>query len=90
MLATDVLGVVTTFSDVQHVVQRATGKGLVKRDVNIVDDSGAMVSAISFDTSAFTIFLLRMNKVKFLLQTRYVSRCGRKRLKTSMVLIIQF
>lgn len=46
MLVTDVLGVVTTFSDVQHIVQRTTGRELVKRDVNIVDDSGAMVRAI--------------------------------------------
>jgi len=41
---TDVLGVVTTSSDVQHIIQRTTGKELVKRDVNIVDDSGTMVS----------------------------------------------
>lgn len=47
MLATDVLGVVTTFNDVQHIVQRTTGRELVKRDVNIVDDSGAMVRTIS-------------------------------------------
>ncbi|XP_072749031.1 replication protein A 70 kDa DNA-binding subunit [Anoplolepis gracilipes] len=39
----DVLGVVTTFNDVQHIVQRSTGRELVKRDVNIVDDSNAMV-----------------------------------------------
>ncbi|KAL6438135.1 hypothetical protein ACFW04_004397 [Cataglyphis niger] len=39
----DVLGVVTTFNDVQHIVQRTTGRELVKRDVNIVDDSGAMI-----------------------------------------------
>ncbi|KMQ93699.1 replication protein a 70 kda dna-binding subunit [Lasius niger] len=39
----DVLGVVTTFNDVQHIVQRSTGRELVKRDVNIVDDSGTMV-----------------------------------------------
>lgn len=39
----DVLGVVTTFNDVQHIVQRTTGRELVKRDVNIVDDSGATV-----------------------------------------------
>jgi len=41
---TDVLGVVTTSSDVQHIVQRTTGKELIKRDVSIVDDSGTMVS----------------------------------------------
>jgi len=35
---TDVLGVVTTSSDVQHIVQRTTGKELIKRDVSIVDD----------------------------------------------------
>ncbi|XP_029671382.1 replication protein A 70 kDa DNA-binding subunit-like [Formica exsecta] len=39
----DVLGIVTTFNDVQHIVQRSTGRELVKRDVNIVDDSNAMV-----------------------------------------------
>ncbi|XP_071569838.1 replication protein A 70 kDa DNA-binding subunit-like [Temnothorax nylanderi] len=39
----DVLGVVTTFNDVQHIVQRTTGRELLKRDVNIVDDSGTMV-----------------------------------------------
>ncbi|XP_024870102.1 replication protein A 70 kDa DNA-binding subunit-like, partial [Temnothorax curvispinosus] len=39
----DVLGVVTTFSDVQHIVQRNTGRELMKRDVDIVDDSGTMV-----------------------------------------------
>ncbi|XP_011875175.1 PREDICTED: replication protein A 70 kDa DNA-binding subunit [Vollenhovia emeryi] len=39
----DVLGVVTTFNDVQHIVQRSTGRELVKRDVNIVDDSSTMV-----------------------------------------------
>lgn len=62
----DVLGVVTTFSDVQHVVQRATGKGLVKRDVNIVDDSGAMIcvalweeEAENFDGSNHPILALK-------------------------------
>ncbi|XP_071626568.1 replication protein A 70 kDa DNA-binding subunit-like [Temnothorax longispinosus] len=39
----DVLGVVTTFNDVQHIMQRTTGRELLKRDVNIVDDSGTMV-----------------------------------------------
>ncbi|KAL6425446.1 hypothetical protein ACFW04_009553 [Cataglyphis niger] len=39
----DVLGIVTTFNDVQHIVQRSTGRELVKRDVNIVDDSNAMI-----------------------------------------------
>ncbi|XP_011696922.1 PREDICTED: replication protein A 70 kDa DNA-binding subunit [Wasmannia auropunctata] len=39
----DVLGVVKTVGDVQHFVQRTTGRDLVKRDVNIVDDSGTMV-----------------------------------------------
>ncbi|XP_071577966.1 replication protein A 70 kDa DNA-binding subunit [Temnothorax nylanderi] len=39
----DVLGIVTTFNDVQHIVQRTTGRELLKRDVNIVDDSGTMV-----------------------------------------------
>jgi len=39
----DVLGVVTSVNDVQHIVQRANGRELVKRDVNIVDDSGMMV-----------------------------------------------
>ncbi|XP_077271809.1 replication protein A 70 kDa DNA-binding subunit-like [Temnothorax americanus] len=39
----DVLGVVTTFNDVQHIVQRNTGRELLKRDVDIVDDSGTMV-----------------------------------------------
>jgi len=43
-MITDVLGVVTTSSDVQHIVQRTTGKELIKRDVSIVDDSGTMVS----------------------------------------------
>lgn len=40
----DVLGVVTTFNDVQHIVKRNTGQEFVKRDINIVDDSNAMVS----------------------------------------------
>ncbi|XP_011701474.1 PREDICTED: replication protein A 70 kDa DNA-binding subunit-like [Wasmannia auropunctata] len=38
----DVLGVVKTVSDVQHI-QHTTGIKVVKRDVNIVDDSGTMV-----------------------------------------------
>lgn len=41
---TDVLGVVTTVSDIQHVNQRSTGRELLKRDVNIVDDSGVTVN----------------------------------------------
>ncbi|XP_029174342.1 replication protein A 70 kDa DNA-binding subunit-like [Nylanderia fulva] len=40
----DILGIVTTFNDVQHITQRSTGRELVKRDINIVDDSGAMIS----------------------------------------------
>lgn len=40
----DVLGVVTTFNDVQQIIQRSTGRELIKRDINIVDDSGTMVS----------------------------------------------
>lgn len=44
MFIIDVLGIVTTFNDVQHIVQRSTGRELVKRDVNIVDDSNAMVN----------------------------------------------
>jgi replication factor A1 len=40
----DVLGVVTTFTDVQQLIQRSSGRELLKRDVNIVDDSGTMVS----------------------------------------------
>ncbi|KAL0108123.1 hypothetical protein PUN28_015019 [Cardiocondyla obscurior] len=40
----DVLGVVTSSGDLQHIVQRTTGRELIKRDVNIVDDSGMMVS----------------------------------------------
>lgn len=44
MFITDVLGVVTTFNDVQHIVKRNTGQEFVKRDINIVDDSNAMVS----------------------------------------------
>lgn len=43
---TDVMGVVTTFSEVQHVQQRSTGKDLMKRDVNIVDDSGVTVNKL--------------------------------------------
>ncbi|EGI59093.1 PREDICTED: replication protein A 70 kDa DNA-binding subunit [Acromyrmex echinatior] len=39
----DVLGVVTTFNDVQQIIQRTTGRELLKRDINIVDDSGTMV-----------------------------------------------
>ncbi|XP_018310864.1 replication protein A 70 kDa DNA-binding subunit [Mycetomoellerius zeteki] len=39
----DVLGVVTTFNDVQQIIQRSTGRELIKRDINIVDDSGTMV-----------------------------------------------
>ncbi|KYM93577.1 Replication protein A 70 kDa DNA-binding subunit [Cyphomyrmex costatus] len=39
----DVLGVVTSFNEVQHITQRSTGRELIKRDVNIVDNSGTMV-----------------------------------------------
>ncbi|EFN70726.1 Replication protein A 70 kDa DNA-binding subunit [Camponotus floridanus] len=39
----DVLGVVTTFNDIQHITQRTTGKELIKRDINLIDDSGAMI-----------------------------------------------
>ncbi|KMQ86591.1 replication protein a 70 kda dna-binding subunit [Lasius niger] len=48
----DVLGVVTTFNDVQHIVQRTTGRELVKRDVNIVDDSGAMICVTLWEKEA--------------------------------------
>ncbi|XP_011874694.1 PREDICTED: replication protein A 70 kDa DNA-binding subunit-like isoform X2 [Vollenhovia emeryi] len=48
----DVLGVVTTFSDVQRVVQRSTGREFIKRDVNIVDDSGTMVSVALWEKQA--------------------------------------
>ncbi|XP_070150372.1 replication protein A 70 kDa DNA-binding subunit-like isoform X2 [Polyergus mexicanus] len=48
----DVLGVVTTFNDVQHVVQRTTGRELVKRDVNIMDDSGAMIRVTLWEKQA--------------------------------------
>lgn len=63
MLVTDVLGVVTTFNDVQHIVQRTTGRELVKRDVNIMDDSGAMVRT-TLDSSNLNIFLW-MNEMNF-------------------------
>jgi len=56
----DVLGVVTTVNDVQHIVQRTTGRELVKRDINIVDDSGTMVSNLL--TRHFNILLLWVNK----------------------------
>ncbi|XP_014477578.1 PREDICTED: replication protein A 70 kDa DNA-binding subunit [Dinoponera quadriceps] len=39
----DVLGVVTTCSELQTVSSRNTGKEHMKRDINIVDDSGVMV-----------------------------------------------
>ncbi|KAM0735637.1 Replication protein A 70 kDa DNA-binding subunit [Formica fusca] len=48
----DVLGVVTTFNDVQHIVQRTTGRELVKRDVNIMDDSGAMICVTLWEKQA--------------------------------------
>lgn len=41
---TDVLGVVTTFGEVQHFVSQRTHKELVKRDFNIVDDSSVTVN----------------------------------------------
>ncbi|KAL6256338.1 hypothetical protein P5V15_012455 [Pogonomyrmex californicus] len=39
----DVLGVVSSVSDIVHLTRRTTGQDLVKRDLNIVDDSGTMV-----------------------------------------------
>ncbi|EZA51712.1 Replication protein A 70 kDa DNA-binding subunit [Ooceraea biroi] len=66
----DVLGVVTTFSDTQHIVQRTTGRELVKRDVNIVDDSGVMVTvtlwgkqAEDFDGSNNPIIAIKAARV---------------------------
>ncbi|KAH0947912.1 hypothetical protein HN011_011695 [Eciton burchellii] len=66
----DVLGVVTTSSDVQHIVQRTTGKELIKRDVSIVDDSGTMVTvtlwgkqAEDFDGSSNPILAIKAARV---------------------------
>lgn len=47
VLATDVLAVVTTSSDLQHIVSQKTGKEHVKRDIHIVDNSGTTVSNLS-------------------------------------------
>lgn len=44
---TDVLGVVTSCNDLQNIVSRGTGKEFVKRDINIIDESGMMVSNLS-------------------------------------------
>ncbi|XP_012231039.1 replication protein A 70 kDa DNA-binding subunit [Linepithema humile] len=66
----DVMGVVTTFSDVQHLQQRSTGRDLTKRDVNIVDDSGVTVcvtlwgkQAEDFDGSNNPILAIKQARV---------------------------
>ncbi|GAB1863336.1 Replication protein A subunit [Camponotus japonicus] len=48
----DVLGVVTTFNDIQHIIQRTTGKELIKRDINLIDDSGAMICVALWEKEA--------------------------------------
>jgi len=62
---TDVLGVVTMFGDVQHLQQRSTGRELVKRDVNIVDNNGATVNLL---TCCILIFLLLWLKLQIFFQ----------------------
>lgn len=66
----DVLGVVSTSSDLQHVTQRTTGRELMKRDVNIVDDSGVTVcvtlwgkQAEEFDGSGNPILAIKQASV---------------------------
>ncbi|XP_012542011.1 replication protein A 70 kDa DNA-binding subunit [Monomorium pharaonis] len=66
----DVLGVVTTVNDIQHITARSTGRELVKRDISIVDDSGTMVTvtlwgkqAEDFDGSDNTILAIKGARV---------------------------
>lgn len=60
MFEIDIMGVVTTFGDVQHIVQRTTGRELVKRDVNIVDDSGTMVSRLVLRILSYLCILINV------------------------------
>lgn len=62
------MGVVTTFNDVQHIVQRSTGRELVKRDVNIVDDSNAMVKHLLREYILIFYFYERINNFLFIYQ----------------------
>ncbi|XP_032668009.1 replication protein A 70 kDa DNA-binding subunit-like [Odontomachus brunneus] len=66
----DVLGVVTTFGDLQHIVSQKTGKEHIKRDIHIVDNSGTTVSvtlwgkqAEDFDGSNNPIMAIKSARV---------------------------
>lgn len=79
MFVIDVLGVVTTFNDVQHIVQRSTGRELVKRDVNIVDDSNVMVSNLLRDHILTFCYYEQINNFLFMLGMRHtLGKTGRR------------
>jgi len=68
VFVTDVLGVVTTFNDVQHTVKRSTGQEFVKRDINIVDDSNVMVSNLLNEHISIFYYYERINNFLFICQ----------------------
>ncbi|XP_014209372.1 replication protein A 70 kDa DNA-binding subunit-like [Copidosoma floridanum] len=66
----DVLGIVKSFSDVQNLIARTTGRELKKRDVNIVDESNNMVSvtlwgqqAVDCDWSTNSVIAIKGAKI---------------------------